>query len=403
MPEQSYLKRAWTDLTSKKGWYKPILILGLVMCIPIIGSITTQGYLLDWAKEAAWGLNRSLTRKAGSIGRRIRYGLIAVVIYIVWLLPVMIVVALLALIPQIGFLIRIIGGILEVVVCSIASVAVLRGLVYERIEPGLQIGRILKMVAHDTKNLIAPTIAAAIAFAVVFLFNSVTDVISLSLISMFDGRSYLVGDTGLFMSTLMFFMFLGLFAYVISMILVTFLDALAMRMLGYWLVQFEPSKWGTPKDSMPFENEFAEAATNATPVSPQVTSEQAQVNNDEHPAANADANNGEHLAANVAENNDEHSQSAENVSANNSAPSQSSENPQGCSSEKEAPAQPAVSASASAASAQPAEPAQPSAPTSSAPAQPAASARPAAPASPTEPSAPAPAQTEPAEPKTKPE
>ena len=306
MPEQSYLKRAWADLTAKKGWYKPLLILGLVMCIPIIGPITAQGYLFDWAKEASWGLNRGLTRKTGSISRRIRYGLIATVICIVWLLPVFIVIALLALIPQIGSLIKVIGTILEIVACSIASVAVLRGLVYERIEPGLQFRRILKMAAHDTKNLIAPTIALAIVFVIFFLFNSATDVIYLSLIGMFDTKNYLAGGGSMFMSALMFFMFLAAVAYVITMILVTFFDALAMRMFGYWLAQFEPSKWGTPKDSMPFENEFAQAATNATPISPEAEAEQSQVNNGEHHTS-SNINNGEHhTSSNV--NNGEHPQ-----------------------------------------------------------------------------------------------
>ena len=378
MPEQSYLKRAWADLTAKKGWYKPLLILGLVMCIPIIGPITAQGYLFDWAKEASWGLNRGLTRKTGSISRRIRYGLIATVICIVWLLPVFIVIALLALIPQIGSLIKVIGTILEIVACSIASVAVLRGLVYERIEPGLQFRRILKMAAHDTKNLIAPTIALAIVFVIFFLFNSATDVIYLSLIGMFDTKNYLAGGGSMFMSALMFFMFLAAVAYVITMILVTFFDALAMRMFGYWLAQFEPSKWGTPKDSMPFENEFAQAATNATPISPEAEAEQSQVNNGEHHTS-SNINNGEHhTSSNV--NNGEHPQG--NANQPQPEPENKAEQPKAAVASEPAAPQ---------AAAQP-QPTQPATPQAAPAPQPAAQPEP--PAQPTQPQQPEPPATD---------
>ena len=384
MPEQSYLKRAWADLTAKKGWYKPLLILGLVMCIPIIGPITAQGYLFDWAKEASWGLNRGLTRKTGSISRRIRYGLIATVICIVWLLPVFIVIALLALIPQIGSLIKVIGTILEIVACSIASVAVLRGLVYERIEPGLQFRRILKMAAHDTKNLIAPTIALAIVFVIFFLFNSATDVIYLSLIGMFDTKNYLAGGGSMFMSALMFFMFLAAVAYVITMILVTFFDALAMRMFGYWLAQFEPSKWGTPKDSMPFENEFAQAATNATPISPEAEAEQPDINNGEHHTS-SNINNGEHhTSSNI--NNGEHPQG--NANQPQPEPENKPEQPKAAVASE--PAAPQAAPEPQPATTEPAAPqaaAQPEPPAPEQPKQPAAPQQSAAAPQPTQPAA----------------
>ena len=390
MPEQSYLKRAWADLTAKKGWYKPLLILGLVMCIPIIGPITAQGYLFDWAKEASWGLNRGLTRKTGSISRRIRYGLIATVICIVWLLPVFIVIALLALIPQIGSLIKVIGTILEVVACSIASVAVLRGLVYERIEPGLQFRRILKMAAHDTKNLIAPTIALAIVFVIFFLFNSATDVIYLSLIGMFDTKNYLAGGGSMFMSALMFFMFLAAVAYVITMILVTFFDALAMRMFGYWLAQFEPSKWGTPKDSMPFENEFAQAATNATPISPEAGAEQPQVNNGEHHTS-PDSNNGEHPQGNASQPQPEPENSPEQPQA--SAASEPAAPQAAAQPQPTQPAAPQAAPEPQPATTEPAAPqaaAQPEPPAPEQPKQPAAPQQSAAAPQPTQPQQPEP-------------
>ena len=269
MPEQNYLKRAWKDLTSSKGWYKPLLILGLVMCIPIIGPITTQGYLLDWAKEAAWGMNRGLSHKVGSISRRMRYGLITLVIYIVWLIPVAIIIALLMLIPQAEFFIQCICTILKILVCTVATIAALRGLVYERIEPGLQFGRVLKMIAHDTKHLLMSVLVIAIVFLVLFLYESISNVIYLSLVGIFNDSVYLMGNASLLFSALFFFLAMKFVSYVIAAMIITLLDALAVRMFGYWLAQFEPSKWGTPQDSMPFENEYVEAATNATPVSPQ--------------------------------------------------------------------------------------------------------------------------------------
>ena len=66
-----YLSRAWHDLTSDKGWWQPIVILALVTLIPIVGPLIVVGYMLDWGREAAWGMSRGLPRTVGSVGKRL--------------------------------------------------------------------------------------------------------------------------------------------------------------------------------------------------------------------------------------------------------------------------------------------------------------------------------------------
>ena len=270
MPETNYLKRAIDDLTREDGWWKPLLLLGLVACIPIVGPIVAVGYQLDWGKEAAWGMDRGLPRKVGSIGRRLRYGLIALVVYLVWLLPIIIVDALLSLIPGIGMLLHVICVIAALVLVAVATVAVLRGLVYERIEPGLHFVRVFKMAAHDTKHLAWAFAATVVEWIVSQVFSGLLGLAYAPVAALVEhSAATSVYSVGIVVSTSLLSTLLAVAIYCVGLILTMGINAVAIRIYGCWLAQFEPGKWGTPKDEMPFENEFANASMQATPVTPQ--------------------------------------------------------------------------------------------------------------------------------------
>ena len=66
-----YLGRAWRDLTSEQGWWQPVVILALVNLISVVGPLIVVGYMLDWGREAAWGMSRGLPRTVLSLWLRV--------------------------------------------------------------------------------------------------------------------------------------------------------------------------------------------------------------------------------------------------------------------------------------------------------------------------------------------
>ncbi len=276
MSKTNYLSRAWGDLTREKGWYKSLILLGLAACVPFIGPIVVTGYLLDWGKEAAWGMDRGLPRRVGSVGRRLRYGLIALVIFAAWLLPILVVAALLTMIPGIGVLLNIVCLVAELVFFALSLVAVLRGLVYERIEPGLHFARIFKMAGHDTAHLAQAFAISAAAWLLALLISLLLNIVYAPVGALLAaGAASSLQTLSLLLGIGLVATLVAIIAYCLGTIIVTVLMAIAIRVYGYWLAQFEPAKWGTPKDKMPFEDEFAQAAEQATPVDPQVQPEEA--------------------------------------------------------------------------------------------------------------------------------
>lgn len=45
---------AWSDITSSQGWFKKILLLGLIMCVPIL-NFYVIGYCMRWARQLVLG------------------------------------------------------------------------------------------------------------------------------------------------------------------------------------------------------------------------------------------------------------------------------------------------------------------------------------------------------------
>lgn len=274
----NFLSRAWHDLTSVKGWWQPVAILTLVMCIPVVGSLFVTGYLLDWGREGAWGMTRSITRKVGDAGKRLKWGFFAVVISLVWMLPIEIVGSVLGLIPFVGVLFAIICNVLLIIAAVVVNVASVNMSIYDRIKGGLQFKRILGMAKMDAGGLarcfgisLLTLIPLFIGFAIcalVFgpvLFGVVGTVSTTYSGSAFDYSMFddTIGYGGLHGSEIAVILgMLGAMGVGILVLLVigyfvaffcTVCSALAVRAYGYWVGQFKPQYWGGIEDPMPHE------------------------------------------------------------------------------------------------------------------------------------------------------
>lgn len=145
----TYMSRSWNDLASDEDWWKATLVLGFMNCVPIIGQIIMFGYLYDWAKEAAWGMHTPLSRKLGDLGRCTRYGFLACWIILIWVVPVVVIGILLGFVPVAGSILRFLVELFAVFVAALAAAAAFRSIIYERVLPGLQVKRVIRMFRRD--------------------------------------------------------------------------------------------------------------------------------------------------------------------------------------------------------------------------------------------------------------
>ncbi|MGN0960208.1 MAG: DUF4013 domain-containing protein [Coriobacteriales bacterium] len=255
-----YLSRAWHDLTSDKGWWQPIVILALVNLIPIVGPLITTGYMLDWGREAAWGMSRGLPRTVGSVGKRLKWGFFAIVIVFCWVIPLSIVGGILAVIPLLGWLVAIAAEVCCLVAATIACAGCIRMTIYDRIKGGLQFSRILKMAKLD-----APGLACCFGIS---LLSAVPAIIGACLIMVgvlpaAGLASYAgYGATGMLSEGVAVTAAVGaglfgaIFAFVVAVAIAICsvgAQALSYRAYGYWVGQFQPAKWGGIEEPMPFE------------------------------------------------------------------------------------------------------------------------------------------------------
>lgn len=257
----SYLKDAWADLSSDEGWWRAILVLGLLNCIPLVGQVFACGFLYDWAKEAAWGMRSGISHSAVDIGRRGRYGLMVFGVCIIWVAPVMIVAQLLRLVPVMGGVLCFLMEIIAILVTVVASAAALRSIIYERMAPGLQFKRVFRMVRRDPGGLSQALGIALlnVVLAAAALFVLLLPAVPFVGVAMSSTTEMVLGaNLPLVVVLGMLFIVISLVVWVAGSVFSTLILALYARAIGYWIAQFEPAKWRTPTDPMPFELEMAE-------------------------------------------------------------------------------------------------------------------------------------------------
>ena len=74
----SCLKAAWEDVKATPNYISRLLVLGLIMCVPILNFVVA-GYLLFWSREVPFG-GRSLLPQKIVTGKNFEYGFYAFVL-----------------------------------------------------------------------------------------------------------------------------------------------------------------------------------------------------------------------------------------------------------------------------------------------------------------------------------
>lgn len=149
-----YFARSWALLTRHRGWVKPVLLLTLCLLVPVVGWFGVLGYVLEWARLTAWGVNAAPKQSGVRVGECIASGARAFVVLLVWNLVAEVIVAALSCLPLLDDVLDVLWRVLRVPYSVIVMVAVLRATIYRRIVPGFRAGHVWKMVRHDPVGLL---------------------------------------------------------------------------------------------------------------------------------------------------------------------------------------------------------------------------------------------------------
>jgi len=254
MPETKYFSHAWKLLTGNKGWLKVVLLLSLCLLVPIVGALGVLGYLYEWGRLVAWGVDASPKQKNIDVGGCIKSGWRVFVVnlgyYAVWFLVV-------------AFFTNLAGGELEglpallvwacgLFLATFVHSASLRASIYQKIGGGYQVNRLWDMVRRDfagfakvtgIRLLVAAVCGLIICVpAIVFVFYVAGASLAFyPTLSMNTQVSSLIGPA---MTALVVLLAVALVLYVFGMIM-------SAMLVSLWFRQFDVPAWGASKDPLP--------------------------------------------------------------------------------------------------------------------------------------------------------
>lgn len=260
-----YFARSWALLTRDRGWIKPVLLMTVAVLVPIVGILGVAGYIYEWARLTAWGVNAAPKQRGVRIGECIASGWRVFVVTFVWYVVFSIVTGILLSVPVIGDLLNLVWSLVLALLAVIVIVAALRATIYQKIVPGLRVPTIWKMVSHDPVGLLRIAgieILGGIIIGVVTTIALLPALFSIipSLITMVEYLEYSsVLSSGMQARIAMqsiFSMLSSIGPTVIVLILVcgfigTILSLVCVNATALWMRQFNVAAWGRDEDPLP--------------------------------------------------------------------------------------------------------------------------------------------------------
>ncbi len=292
--QQGYYKTAWNDIKNSPGWIKKMFQLALVAIIPVFGSMTINGYLYGWARDAAWGVHKPMPAKlfGNEDGKLYSRGFYIFVLVLVVGVILGILYAISSMFSAMGVSsavssysssrsssssgafagFTIIAGLISFIafLFALASsffvwVGSMRISIYNRLSAGFQLKKSWKMMRHDFTGILkifGMVLLVGLILGVIFfiLFSIVMGIFTAIGVATFgsqidyliDGR-YSRVNWGAIAGLIVVFMIVWLIVCYLAAVLGMWLNTLTARALGYWTRQFDVPAWKGQDDPMPFE------------------------------------------------------------------------------------------------------------------------------------------------------
>lgn len=286
----AYFRTAWRDIKDSPGWFGKLVTLALVGLIPIFGWIVILGYVYGWAREMAWGVHEPLPErifgnKEGGLYSRGLYAL--VIVFVCTLVPSLLEGLLSAVLNVTAIGAGIGGATLAPLLLMVAGlhaalslviflfslfielfqwVGTMRMSIYGRLSAGFQLRKIWSMIKHDWRGLlrilgmavlmtlVALVVVAAIAAVAIVILGLgffISNGFEVSSISEILNIETFKGRFGMVALVLIVLIAAGF----VIMAMITFIEMMVARAMGYWTMQFDVANWRGQDDPMPFETE----------------------------------------------------------------------------------------------------------------------------------------------------
>lgn len=267
MPQNvGYFSYAWGLLKRDKGWPKVILLLGLASLVPVVGWLGVAGYIYEWARLTAWGVDAAPKQSGVQIGECIKSGWRAFVAKIGWVVVWGIITWIVGLVPVLGAIVVLVASVFVDVFYEVCAI---RAEIYQDFTAGYQINRIYEMIKRDFKGF------AKVA-GIGLLMGLVLGVV-LSIVTMIAFASAGVSFAGAFSSVGSHYssqaaahafgavMLVFVIVAMVGLFLGSWMSCITANMTALWMRQFNVPAWGASGDPLPWVPTLPTGGASAAP------------------------------------------------------------------------------------------------------------------------------------------
>lgn len=275
-----YFSRSWALLTKDKGWIKPLLVMGISSIVPIVGALGVSGYILEWARLTAWGVDSAPKQKGVDVGQCIKSGWRGFLAAAGWGLALGVINAALTWLFDGSTFASLITLPIGALAAPILAVCSLRATIYQSAGAGYQANRIFEMVKRDFSGflkvvgmylLISAVVALAATVCILALLLPAIVHVGL-LASQYEYGGY-SGGSSVYVVDRLLSMFTGMLPIIVVMgylfsVMESFMASMLYTGLGLWMRQFNVPAWGASADPLPDSTETPSKPLSPEPVLP---------------------------------------------------------------------------------------------------------------------------------------
>lgn len=262
-----YYARSCALLKSQRGWIKPLLVLAAVQFVPVVGALGVTGYLLEYARLVAWGVDAAPKQKNVQVGACIRSGWRGFVAGLgAALAATLIEVGLGYLFGADSEAVSFVSSVLSLLAGTISVVCALHATVYQSFRAGYKrrIGQMLSgdfagivkisLVYFTVSFVVALALGVLIAFLFIQIMSAFTDIAPMLAYS--DTlEAMTVGEAYRFLQQ--FLAVCGAYAPGIAILIylavlgTTYAQLILVLAVGLWFRRFNVPAWGSMDAPLP--------------------------------------------------------------------------------------------------------------------------------------------------------
>ncbi len=281
-----YFGDAWHALALTPHLLSKLFLLVIVQIIPVFGQMVALGYLLGWARDAAWGQETPLpahvfgrndpafwARGAKAWAASFLYGVLFTAIFIlIVVLEDTVTEALVATGAASGVIdaFDIIWAVINIIIAFlfvwIIISALMRLAVYESFWAAFQFRQCWKMIFQRFGGTIKLTVTGLLLLLVLaipttlVLITFIPTVLSFLIALVTTGSSYVITYTGGFFTPAGALSLIGVIGVVAALLAALFIGAMVLmagalmfRATGNWTATHDVEAWNVPAEALPSE------------------------------------------------------------------------------------------------------------------------------------------------------